>query len=694
MPAVFRLSLLTLCCHRFLVPVQAAEQTTLDTLHVVAQSTGNTSKTSAAPDQQSITIDQLSQSQIHAAEPQSLSDAVSLLPGIQATGTNSYSYTSRGFALSRDSVKIDGMNAWVLKDNQIPLIAIDHVDVLKGAGSMLYGGQPVGGTLNVVTKKPQAKSYHVVEIEGGSYASPQTSRWVGGRRMAFDSTGALNDQQTLLYRIIGDYKGQSGFAEQQNNHGFYLTPMLSWQPDDRQSFTAQFELTRYRYNDASALVAPENNIDRVASISTNYYGPQNQATDQGVSATLTYQRKLPNTWQNTTRWRSVWHRDERANFDVSSVSQSWVTRRYRHVLNHQTNHQVDSYFTGQWQSGSIEHFMTLGGSYAHTRNDFNRLSWGKNDHALNVSVYSPQFSHVDIANISHPSGSDRVFSYDTYSLYAQDVLALSEKLNLQVGGRIDWQHRELDIITHSQSAYSAAFRHYWVPNAGISYQINPSLRWHVGYSQSYQSSSLQNSDVSGQSFEPTRGIQYETGLHFTPNQPWSGDLNLFHIIKKNVIVQNSSGDDVALGRVRSQGAELSVVLQANAALNIIAAYTYLDTKVLEGDQSSQSNTGNAFINAPHHRISVQSYYQATPVLRVGAIVRAQTSSFGSSDNQLILPGFATVDLTSRYQLNAKTTLDLSVKNVFDKTYYSSAKSAIAINAGEPRYLQAKLRYLF
>ncbi|CAG9296597.1 TonB-dependent siderophore receptor [Celerinatantimonas diazotrophica] len=695
MSPVFRLSVVAVACLGAISCAYAADnRVKLNTLNVSANSTQITTKTSAAADEQSVTVNQLTSAEIDDSQPRELSDAISILPGIQASGTNSYSYTSRGFALSRDSVKIDGMNAWALKDNQIPMIAVDHVDVLKGVGSMLYGSQPVGGTLNIVTKKPQAQSYHKIEIAGGSYLSSQTNRWIGARRIAFDSTGTVNDHQDFLYRVIGDYKGDSGFADYQNTHGYYLTPMFTWLVDDKQSLMAQFELTRYTYNYASALVAPDSDINKVAAISTNYYGPQNQASDQGVSATLTYQRDLVAGWHNTTRWRSVWHRDARTNFDVGRVTDSEVLRHYRNQLNYQLNHQLDSYFTGQLQTGSIKHNLTFGFGWAHTRNNFNRLNLGKNDPSLTVAVYSPSFSYIDTASISNSSGRDLFYTYDTYSVYGQDILALTQRLSFTFGSRLDWQHRTTSVKTTSSSKDDSTHKNYWTPSAGISYQFNPTVRWHFGYAQSYETSSLLKTDVNGNPFEPTRGEQYETGLHFTPNSNWSADVNLFHIVKKNVIVKNNSGDDAALGRVRSQGAEVSLNIIASNHLSLYSSYTYLDTKVLQGAQNSNSEKGNQFINAPHHRIALTGSYEVNDRWQMGATARAQTHSYGSTDNELRLPGYATFDLNSSFKLNANMTLDVSLKNIFDKTYYSAAKNANAIYAGEPRYLQAKLSYEF
>ncbi|MFM2482718.1 TonB-dependent siderophore receptor [Celerinatantimonas sp. YJH-8] len=702
----FRFSLLALLTSASVSPiVYAADNSKVEyqTVEVTGQSTQSTTKTAAASDEQSITVDQVTPEQIQLSQPQELSDAISLLPGIQSSGNNSYSYVSRGFALTRDNVKMDGLNAWALKDNQIPMIAVERVDVLKGVGSMLFGSQEVGGTINLVTKKPQKIRHTEVQIEGGSYLTPQTDQNFGTRSFAVDSTGAVDEQQNWLYRFIADYRGQSGFEDDRDKHGYYLAPMLTWLPDNQQSLTLQMEMTRYKYNDLSGLVAPGSDIGQVDSATTNYYGGQNDATDQGVSTTLTYLRHLSEGWELTSRWRSVWHRDERASFSVGRVTSDSVFRRYQHIANHQLNHQLDTYVTGEFFTGSISHDLTVGGGYAHTRNDFNRINWGGNDSALTVSVHNPVFTHIDTSTISNGPGTHRIYTYDTYSAYAQDIIGLTSKLYVQLGGRFDWQQRDATYVSYTRSngtyvpgSHEKATEQYWTPTLGVSYLLTPQWRWHGGYSRSYETSGVDSLDANGKPFDPEQGTQYETGIHYTPHAAWSGDLTLFHIEKQNVVVANSRGDNAALGKIRSQGAELSVHAQPSLNSTLIVSYTWLKTKVVEGDQDNpaSSDEGNEFINAPRQRLTLQGYYQLNSNWQVGSIVTAQTHSYGSTDNDLVLPGYTTVDLTSRYRLTDHAAFDVSIKNVLDQYYYRAAKNANAIYIGEPRYLQARFTYDF
>lgn len=667
----------------------------------VVESADSTGKSAVADDKLAMTIDKVDRKAIAQSQVDNVADAVSLLAGIQKSGINAYSFTSRGFAMTRDNVKIDGMNAWALKDNPVPLIALERVDVLKGVGSTLYGSQEVGGTVNLVTKKPQAESHHEIQLEGGYYGSGNTDHGIGARSLAFDSTGEMNDDGTLMYRVLGEYRNEDSFTEYQNRKGFYLSPMVTWQPDDKQSLTAQLELTHYNYDYPSALVAPGGDIKRVADLNTNYFGPQNDASDEGAALTLTYLRHLDNGWDSTTRWRSVSHRDMRGNFSVASVSDDTVHRRYRRMENHQLNHELDSYLTGREMTGDISHDLTVGATYAYTKEDFNRLAWGRPDAALDVDLYNPQFSHIDKNSLGVDRGNHRVYTYKTTSVYGQDVIGLTDKLNLQLGVRFDAQTREAEHLgytrnngTYVDGSSDKSREHYWTPTAGFSYQLTDDLTWHAGYSESYETTKADSLNNNGRPFDPEQGLQYETGLRYVAADNLSMELNLFHIRKQNIVVTDAAGNDSTLGQVMSKGAELTLDYQPTTDWTLKAAYTLMDTKVQKGDRDGGGDAGNEFINAPHQRLVLQSYYQMNQDWQLGAIVHSQTHSYGSTDNGVRLPGYTVVNLVSHHQLSDNAAVDLSLNNLFDREYYSAGKNANSIYAGMPRYLQARFSYQF
>ncbi|MFT2603858.1 TonB-dependent receptor plug domain-containing protein, partial [Escherichia coli] len=68
---------------------------------------------------------------------------------------------------------------------------IERIEFLKGPAAALYGSSEPGGTINIVTKKPQFTRKNSAELSAGT----------GGlRRATVDSTGPLS--QNLAYRLI------------------------------------------------------------------------------------------------------------------------------------------------------------------------------------------------------------------------------------------------------------------------------------------------------------------------------------------------------------------------------------------------------------------------------------------------------------------------------------------------------------
>lgn len=59
----------------------------------------------------------------------------------------------------------------------IPVEWVDRVEVVKGAGSALYGSNAIGGVINVVTKDPSVQPVTYVRAFAGLYDSPYYPEW-------------------------------------------------------------------------------------------------------------------------------------------------------------------------------------------------------------------------------------------------------------------------------------------------------------------------------------------------------------------------------------------------------------------------------------------------------------------------------------------------------------------------------------
>ena len=115
----------------------------------------------------------------------SLSDVMRYAPGvsmiddqISIRGSSGY---SRG-AGTRVLMEIDGIPYYTgdtgdIVWNAIPVTQIDHIEIIKGAASSLYGSSAIGGVVNVITKNipPDPETY--IKTSFGFYDKPSYSIW-------------------------------------------------------------------------------------------------------------------------------------------------------------------------------------------------------------------------------------------------------------------------------------------------------------------------------------------------------------------------------------------------------------------------------------------------------------------------------------------------------------------------------------
>lgn len=96
-----------------------------------------------------------------------MGDALKTLPGVMVSnasaGNANETVTMQGLGTGYVKIMIDGVTvATDISGStpvfQIPVENIDHIEVIKGADSVLYGSEAMGGSINVVTKQNEEKS--------------------------------------------------------------------------------------------------------------------------------------------------------------------------------------------------------------------------------------------------------------------------------------------------------------------------------------------------------------------------------------------------------------------------------------------------------------------------------------------------------------------------------------------------------
>ena len=90
---------------------------------------------------------------------------------------------------------------------------IETLEILKGPGSALYGRGEPGGTINLVTKKPQFEAQGHLNATVGNFDT---------QRFEADYTNHLSD--SVAFRINGAYKDAGSFRDTIKTEKLDLTP--------------------------------------------------------------------------------------------------------------------------------------------------------------------------------------------------------------------------------------------------------------------------------------------------------------------------------------------------------------------------------------------------------------------------------------------------------------------------------------
>jgi outer membrane receptor for ferrienterochelin and colicins len=156
-----------------------------------------------------------------------LDDALRKISGVNITedqvnirGSSGY---SRGFG-SRVLLLVDGApvlagDAGEIKFDAVPMFNVERIEVVKGAGSALYGSSALGGVINVITTEPRERVFRA-RLYSGMWDEPKHAQWKWwGDSPRF--SGGVDVQHgdaagPLSYILTAGLRGDQGYREMED----------------------------------------------------------------------------------------------------------------------------------------------------------------------------------------------------------------------------------------------------------------------------------------------------------------------------------------------------------------------------------------------------------------------------------------------------------------------------------------------
>ena len=159
-------------------------------------------------------------------------------------------------------------------DFPVALADIDHIEVLEGAASRLFGTSAFNGAINIVTKKAKSEGVSA-SVEGGSFGSFGAQ----GRVQTAFETG----KWTQAYSVSGGYKRSDGGTENSDFEKGQGYGNLSFSYDQRFDINAQLGIASQSYGANTFYSAKYNN--------------QYEKTDHGLASLNLSLHNQEKTWE-------------------------------------------------------------------------------------------------------------------------------------------------------------------------------------------------------------------------------------------------------------------------------------------------------------------------------------------------------------------------------------------------------------
>lgn len=653
-----------------------------------------------------------------------VADLYNYMTGIKRSGNTGMEMTIRGFktgANDKNAIMVDGLPGLSGRFSSPPVIGTDHVEVVKGPASVLYGQAQPGGFVNLVSKKPK-------ETFGGEFDAKVTGykgdklglRDANGYDVSMDVTGPIDAERRLLYRFVAQTNDTDTFRDRTFNKGAYVAPSLTWKLSRATSATVGFEYRRSESAYDQYLVAPNKDISLVAPITTHYNEPGDLLEEHGHATTLS----LTHDFDNGVKWnlagRFVKNGDNATGYDNTAIRPDNVTlqRRARKQENAREFNYIDSNFTVPFNTGSVEHKMIVGVNGGRDTLDTNRIQFfngpASGPQSLDINIYNPVFGRaaplasLPLVNPATPANLNRRYTITTSSgLYSSDLMTLAEHWKLNLGLRYtqeDQRFMELKVANVAPGSKSTS---KVLPLAGLLYQPSKDLTFYTSYSSSYVPAPASSQDVNGNNpFSPESARQYEVG---TKASFLKGKLRttfaVFRIDKQDVLSTFACPIGTCsqqIGNERSQGFEVEVNARPLPGWQIATGWAHALARIVKSADPAQ--VGARLTNAPLNSANLWSRYDVDEGSLEGLGIglglvysseRTGTIPTTADKRVLKLPSYSIADLGLYYSY-ASYDYTLKVGNLFDRKYYESAgfMNELQILPGAPRNLAFSVRKSF
>jgi len=544
-------------------------------------------------------------------KPKDMSEVLSFTSGTYvSTGSkNEWAVKIRGLANSRITLLYDGIPVYEPYYNSFDLktVAADQIDsvkVVKGASSVLYGPNTLGGIVDVVTKRPEKNQFSLKM----DYGSNQT--------YGLYANGALRGKNLLF----------TGSAFREASDGF------DWVNMGKNEFRLNSDYKRTSLG-GKLYFYPGWGGELMAE--ANYY-----QAEYGIPTSTT-------TFNKQTYWRFKDWRRFLTNiggsfplFDRGYIKARIYYVKHDNVLDAYKSNAFD---TLQWESTYDNYAL---GAFA-----LGMAPLGER-HDLHASL---SFRDDDVRTQSALGAEWQRYQHKTFSLGLEDHFRVIEKLELMAGASLDYLSKQNGVNKTTVN-----------PILGVKFNPKEYIDLRLTLSQKSRFPSMKNlySDTMGggnPDLRDEKGTNIELGGTYDRDWFISGAIfrNRIHDLIDRRLNSENLQQYVNIAEALIQGAEFEV-RKSFGLVSVSLNYTYLDTENIETGERLD------LIPASQFNAAVRFFDPKWFSLTLWGLSASSSIAHGSKET-VTVPAYTLVNIALEREIGP-VSLFLKLDNLFDAEY--------------------------
>jgi len=500
-----------------------------------------------------VSVSTINQSEISIRNLTDIDKALEYIPGLKMNGSQVDIRGSSGFAFgvgSRVAYLLDGFpmlsgDQGDMKFDIIPMYSIKQIEVVKGAGSALYGTGALGGIINIITRdnfencKINAKAY------SGFYTKPKYKQWIYQNNLSLRNgidIGYSDRIGKFGYLLSGRFLNDNSYRNFDDRTNINAFTKFIYSPNDRNNFTL------------STIFASDNHADWV------YWRNLDSATIPPA-----------NTDKNTRLFSKK----------ISTIGQ------YKHIFD---EYNFLTYRIGMYHT-SFENNLDINNSdfrSSKANSLYNELQMNSNFSYANFTYGATFLYNTVDANIY---GNEKEITASTYAQFESEII---NNLILTAGGRFDFE-KTLNYNDNKEIS----------PKIGLSYQSDFGINLRASIGKGFRTATIAEKFASinygpfkvkpNPNLEPESSWSYEIGGNYEFylfNSKFLIDCaifqnQLYNMIEAQFITSNFQPyiQFNNLTRAKINGIEIDIKSFISKFIGLETSLTYINPKDLELNQT-------------------------------------------------------------------------------------------------------------